>query len=86
MKKKQDYMDFKVIEKKTKTVVVEVTSKLHGFKLGIIKWFSRWRQYCFFPVEGTIYNKDCLREIADNLEQLKIKNKEVYQSGKWGGL
>jgi hypothetical protein len=31
--------------------------------LGYIKWFSNWRQYCFFPL-NSLFNKDCLRQVA----------------------
>lgn len=33
-------------------------------KLGTIRWFPRWRQYAFFPIEDTIYNAECLAEIG----------------------
>jgi hypothetical protein len=36
--------------------------------LGEIKWFSQWRKYCFFPTNWTIFEEDCLRDIAEYLE------------------
>lgn len=33
-----------------KTFVVFITSKRSGTKLGLIKWYPSWRQYCFFPI------------------------------------
>jgi hypothetical protein len=33
--------------------------------LGTVKWFGRWRCYAFFPSQQTVYEKTCLREIAD---------------------
>ncbi len=38
--------------------------------LGEIKWFGRWRKYCFFPLEETVYEEKCLREIAIFIERL----------------
>lgn len=32
--------------------------------LGSVKWFAPWRRYCFFPGRQTVYEQDCLREIA----------------------
>ena len=32
--------------------------------LGAVKWFGAWRKYCFFPCDGTLYEQDCLRDIA----------------------
>lgn len=38
----------------------------HGREtLGFIEWYSPWRQYCFFPKTGTLYERQCLRDIAD---------------------
>ena len=65
------YLDFKVIEYKPKTKVVSVTSKLHGDTLGIIKWYGAWRQYAFFPEEGTLFNKSCLDDIINYIEGVK---------------
>lgn len=32
--------------------------------LGAIKWYGAWRRYCFFPLGQTIFEQDCLRDIA----------------------
>ncbi len=39
--------------------------------LGRIFWFGRWRQYCFYPYDATVYNQGCLLDIAAFLESLK---------------
>jgi hypothetical protein len=36
--------------------------------LGEIKFWPRWRKYAFFPLANTLYEKDCLRDIADFCE------------------
>lgn len=36
-----------------------------GAFLGGIKWWNRWRCYCFFPEIATIFEKQCLRDIAE---------------------
>ena len=41
------YLEFKILEEKPKTKVIEISSKTHPVTLGIIKWFPGWRQYCF---------------------------------------
>lgn len=33
--------------------------------LGGIKWWGGWRRYCFFPEQATIFEQDCLRDIAN---------------------
>lgn len=39
-----------------------------GGVLGSIRWFGAWRKYCFYPSAGTIFDKSCLRDIADFCE------------------
>lgn len=54
-----------------KTVVSLVVSKSQGIVLGQIRWFGRWRQYCFYPNSDTIWNKGCLDAINAKIEQLQ---------------
>lgn len=60
---------------KTKTWLVE--TKDSGQIIGGIAWFGPWRCYSFLPNSNTVYEKVCLREIADFCEQ---KTKEHRQS------
>lgn len=39
-----------------------------GEHLGAVKWFGRWRCYAFYPGSGSIYEKTCLRDIAEFCE------------------
>jgi len=54
-----------VEKEKGKTCVWMVLSTGSNARLGEIKWFSRWRQYTFFPTPGTIFNTSCLQEIIN---------------------
>lgn len=36
-----------------------------GERLGLIKWFPRWRQYAYEPAYRTVYNSTCLHELAE---------------------
>lgn len=65
------YLAFILLEQKSKTKVIEVISKLHGFRLGVIKWFGRWRQYAFFPENGTVFNVECLNLIQSYIKDLR---------------
>lgn len=38
--------------------------------LGFIKWYGAWRQYCFFPEGSTIFNKGCMLDVTDFIDQL----------------
>jgi len=57
------YLEFRLLKQKPKTKVIGVLSKLHGSRLGTIKWFGRWRQYTFSPESGTVFNVECLNDI-----------------------
>lgn len=46
-----------------KTVVFQVKSKNDDF-LGTISWHAPWRKYCFFCATSTIFDNECLQEIA----------------------
>jgi len=65
------YLEFRLLEKKPKTQVIEVMSKFHGSRLGIIKWFPKWRQYVFFPESGTVFNVECLNDIQSYMRGLR---------------
>lgn len=39
-----------------------------GAWLGDVKWFGRWRNYCYFPAPDVVMDKSCLREVADFCE------------------
>ena len=65
------YLDFALLEKKPKTQVIKVMSKIHGNRLGVIKWFGRWRQYGFFPEPETVFNLECLNDIQSYIKGLK---------------
>jgi len=63
----QDY-EYIMMEKLVspgKTGIWLVLNKSSQTKLGIIKWYGAWRQYCFYPeVEyQTIFSKGCLEDI-----------------------
>ena len=46
--------------------------------LGYVKWFGRWRCYAFFPFRESIFEKQCLRDIAQFCEeQTKLHRKKA---------
>ena len=38
--------------------------------LGEIKWYSAWRQYCFFTTMDAVFSCSCMRDILDFIGQL----------------
>jgi len=63
-----NYIKFVFFSSTEKTQVFEVQTKDGSSILGYVKWFGRWRCYSFFPEKGTVYEKHCLRYIADFCE------------------
>ena len=59
--------------KKTDTIIV--SNIHHNLTIGYIKWYSKWRQYCFFPYGDTIWNIDCLEEINNLIKDLMNERK-----------
>lgn len=53
-----------------KTHTFECLTNNDGIILGLIKWYSPWRQYCFFPWKDTLYAKSCLDDISHFINQL----------------
>jgi hypothetical protein len=58
------YLDFREGPPAGKTGRWFVVSWSRGDSLGVIKWFGRWRQYCFFPEPETVWNRDCLKDVT----------------------
>ena len=52
-----------------KTKVWECINNSWDDVLGEIKWYAPWRQYCYFPMDETIFNVRCLKDIADFIQK-----------------
>jgi hypothetical protein len=44
--------------------------------LGEVRWFGRWRCYAFYPEPDTLYERQCLRDIADFCEARTREHRE----------
>lgn len=60
---------------KTRRWTVRV--KESGDILGEIRWFGRWRRYAFFPGPGTVFEQDCLRDLAAFCEARMAERRKV---------
>lgn len=79
MKTKPEYLKFVDrgdLAARRKTRVVEVVSVSSNKTLGWIKWFGQWRQYVFLPEQGTLWNPDCLRQLASEAEKMTRGHRE----------
>jgi len=67
---KSKWVKFAIVERLPKTVRITVRSEEEGGILGVICWWARWRCYAYEPYYATIYEKVCMRDIANLLELL----------------
>ncbi len=45
--------------------------------LGEIKWYAPWRRYCFFPKGYTLFDRSCLTEICNMIDEQTRLRKET---------
>lgn len=48
----------------------------YGEKLGEIRWYAPWRQYCFVTEEQA-YSLGCLKDIAEAMDTIKGEGKRL---------
>ena len=71
MQTEYQYLVFVEVENLTgKTQIYECRNKRSQTVLGIVKWHSAWRQYCYFPMVQAVYSAGCLNDIAGFIKQL----------------
>jgi hypothetical protein len=76
MKTKYKHIEFELVENKPKTGIWLYLSRSHGGALGAVKWYSPWRQYCFFPEPCSLFNVGCMEDINHFIGQLKEMKKK----------
>ncbi len=48
-------------------------------RLGQVQWRSPWRTYAFFPEGDTLYNAECLRDIAQFCEDKTKEHRQLLK-------
>jgi len=46
------------------TWIINVITDGEDVTLGQIRYYAQWRQYGFYPNDGTVYEKNCLNDIT----------------------
>lgn len=54
----------------------EILSRRDGGILGWVCWYGSWRQYCFFPCEGTVFNAGCMESLVAFLSDANAEHQE----------
>jgi len=44
--------------------------------LGYVEWYTPWRKYVFAPVPNTVFEQDCLRDLASFCEDRTREQRE----------
>lgn len=70
MKTTYKFIHFLVIDIKHTTKVWACCNTGTETELGRVKWFSPWRQYCFFPFADIVFSTSCLEDICHFIKQL----------------
>ena len=71
------WINFVLLKEGKKTNVWEIVTKNGAETLGLIKWFPSWRKYALFPYKNTVYENDCLKDIAEFIEQqMKLRKQK----------
>lgn len=58
-----------------KTRLIHIISKRHLSPLGLIRWYGAWRQYAFYPEDGTIWNPQCMYDVQEVIKALMDERK-----------
>jgi hypothetical protein len=67
---------------KARTRTWEVRAKDGNVLLGMIGWFGRRRGYAFFPLPERVFERTCLRDIADFIERQNVAHREALKRGR----
>lgn len=68
-----DYVD---VSKSGKTKLWRIRPLDSHDTLGEVKWYGPWRKYCFYPDHNTVFEQDCLRDIAKFCESQTKAHRE----------
>lgn len=67
------YVEGLPLEPRRKTRDWDIINLSSGDKLGQIRWYGTWRQYCFFPEGNTVWSKGCLNDVLEAIERIRTR-------------
>ena len=71
----QEWKSYLIEKSKRKTKVYWVKDK-NNIEIGLIRWNTGWRKYCFYPEKFTVFDSNCLNEISGFMDKLNKGYKE----------
>lgn len=78
----QQWIRFDLIDSTGKTNRWQVVTLDGNTVLGSVHWWGAWRQYSFFPQPSTVFERQCLRDIADFCELKTKEHRETKKENK----
>ena len=72
------FLEYEIPERKTKYWAVR--NKKHGTRLGDIEWYGAWRKYCFFTVDGIVFDQKCMLEIVKFMHRQNLRHRAKLQN------
>ena len=73
VKLKYKYIHF--VEYKRESIAYTMHNTKSGEAMGAVSYYPQWRQSVVEFVENCVFNNQCLKDIADFLEQLNRRSK-----------
>lgn len=73
--KQTKYLNYTQLKDTGKTIVVGVGNNFRE-KLGIISWYAPWRRYVYNPMDKTLYDVNCMKDIVEFIEGLMFDRKK----------
>lgn len=68
-----------------KTPIFRILESTTLGELGEIKWHAPWREFCFFPEGGCVFDSGCLAKIVDWVRAANEQYKALRAGGKQYG-
>ena len=48
-------------------------------ELGEVKWYSAWKQFCYFPTAWAVYSVSCFEDINDFMRILSVNSPSIQK-------
>jgi len=62
------FIEFNLVQQKTKTSIYAVRNIKTRYILGYIQWHNHWCQYCFYPEKDCFFSVGCLNDIISFIQ------------------
>lgn len=71
------YMKFNEVDSSDRKTKIFIVNTRYDDRIGVIRWFSSWRKYCFYPDPSTLWDTGCLSEVIEFIDKLMEERKKM---------